>query len=215
MLPAQGTGREGHWLGGRQLPHEDGELQPVRQNVQRIAEPLVAHVADVGAGNVVRLVDSLVTLRCFIPGCGENVVGHPHLDVVRFTGEDGQRFILRLPSEAGDGAVVAAPVRHAADAHRRTQRRRRRRVADDGRVLNRLDQSEAKQLQRDAERQVAVAVLRFEIRLGKNRGGAPRRTDIASSDHREQRMHAAVRRPVRIFLEAHLADGTVSGFRAS
>jgi hypothetical protein len=63
-----------------------------------------------------------------------------------------------------------------------------------GRVLNRLDQPQAKRLQRDAERQVAVPILGFEIRGGKIRGRASGRADVGSSDDREQLVHATIGR---------------------
>ena len=118
LLAALGAGRERRRLRRRQLAHEDRELQPVRQHVQRVVESPGSAGRRVGARDVVRLVDALVAGRCFVPCGREHVVGDAHLDVVGLAGEDGQRFVLRLPAEAGDGAVIAAPVRHPADPER-------------------------------------------------------------------------------------------------
>ena len=52
----------------------------------------------------------------FISFGGEDLVGDALFDVIGFAGEDGQRFILRFPAEAGDGAVVGIAVFMACDA---------------------------------------------------------------------------------------------------
>ena len=47
---------------------------------------------------------------------GEQFVANAHLHVVGFTGKDVQRFILRLPAETADGAIVAVVVESAGNA---------------------------------------------------------------------------------------------------
>jgi hypothetical protein len=56
--------------------------------VQRIIEALITKVADVRAGNVIRLVYALIADWRFVPGRWKHVIRYAHFDVVRFTGED-------------------------------------------------------------------------------------------------------------------------------
>ena len=46
----------------------------------------------------------------------ENFIGDTHLHVVGLAGKQFQRLVLRLPAEAGDGAIIAVVIESAADA---------------------------------------------------------------------------------------------------
>ena len=97
---------------------------------------------------------------------GKYLVGDAHFDVVGLAGENLERFVLRLPAEAGDGAVVAAVVGMAGDAEAAFERRNWRHVGEDGRVRNIFDQAGAEDGSGDAEDHVAELIHLLEIRLG-------------------------------------------------
>jgi hypothetical protein len=61
LLAALRAGREGYWPWRVEETHEERELQPVRTNVQRIEEALIASVVWIGARDVVRF--ALVKLQ--------------------------------------------------------------------------------------------------------------------------------------------------------
>src|ERR1700690_2004393 len=140
LLAAPGAWGERHGLGLSKFAHEDRECEPVRYLMLRVVESLVARIRDIGAGDVVRLVYPLRAGRGLVGAGRKKIVGPPHLHVVGLAGEHRPRFVLRLPSKARDGAVVAAAVGHAADAERSPLGRRGAQIGEDGRVLDRLDQ---------------------------------------------------------------------------
>src|SRR5258708_7528875 len=55
-------------------------------------------------------------IRIFFALIRKIVIGYAHLHVVRLAREDLERFVLRLPSEPRDGAVVAVRVQVSLDA---------------------------------------------------------------------------------------------------
>src|SRR5215467_14634282 len=72
-------------------------------------------------------------------------------------------------------------------------------------VLNRLDQTQAEHLQRNAEGQIAGIELRVEIRLGKS--AVRNRWIVRNPPHRPELMHSAISRTVCVELETHFPDG--------
>ena len=143
----------------------------------------------------------------------KELVGDPHLDVVRLAGEQEQRLVLSLPSEPRDRAVVAVVVRLAGD-----------RVAGEndvgpaldpeillpGRVVglvredrligDLLDQARAEHRRGNPEDHVAARELTLEVRL---RERASRR--VGAAGDREEVVHAPVGRAVRVVHEPRLA----------
>src|SRR5262249_54732765 len=97
----------------------------------------------------------------------EELVGDTHLDVVGLACEHQQRLVLRLPAEAGDGAIVAAGVGHAADdavgvtsyTLRLPGGRAGRVAGANGRVVNVFDEARTHRWRRNAENDVGVATL--------------------------------------------------------
>src|SRR4029077_18365517 len=99
--------------------HHDLELHPIRQDVLRIVEPLIAAIVCRRAGDIVRRrLTRPVAIRILLGRRREELVRDTHLDVVRLGGEDRDRLVLGLPPEARDRAVVAAPVGVARGAAR-------------------------------------------------------------------------------------------------
>jgi len=102
--------------------------------------------------------------------CGEQLVGDAHLDVVGFAGEDEEGFVLSLPAEAGDGAIVGAEVGvagekgvgMAGDALGGLDGGVGLEIGEDGGVGDGLDESCAEDGRGDAEDDVGIAVLAGE-----------------------------------------------------
>ncbi len=97
---------------------------------------------------------------------GEVLVGDAHFDVVGLAGENLQRFVLRLPAEAGNGAVVAAVVGMAGDAELAFERGVGSHVGENGRIWDVLDESGAEDGSGNAEDDVTELIHLLEIRLG-------------------------------------------------
>ena len=112
----------------RQQAHEHGELHHVAGNLRVLREGVRAGGLRREVGRVLR-----VAVAAQIQAAGgqagalliltrqgslvlENLVGNAHLDVVGLTREQLQGFVLGLPAEAGNGAVIAVVVERAADA---------------------------------------------------------------------------------------------------
>ena len=74
---------------------------------------------------------------------GEEFVGDAFLYVVGFAAEREERFVLRLPTEAGDGAVVAAGVEGPADAEGLFARGVRGQVGAERGIGDGFDEAEA------------------------------------------------------------------------
>ncbi len=82
--------------------------------MQRIVEALIAVIVSVDSRRVVGMVlQRSVADWVLFRSLWKQLVGNAHFDVVGFAGEHRQRFVLRLPAEARDGAVVPAAVRYA------------------------------------------------------------------------------------------------------
>src|SRR6267378_6354020 len=151
--------------------------------------------------------------RSFIPLGLKQLVGDALLDVVRFAGEEEQRFVLRLPPKTRDRAVIAVVVayardraagsveiRVAPDSQRALLTAVARHVGEDRAVRNLLDQARAEYRRGDPEDHVVVRELRREVRL---RERAARRARPTCDG--EESVHAAVRRSVGIPHEPRLA----------
>src|SRR5262249_21713907 len=100
-------------------------------------------------------------------------------------------------------------VRNPANSQVSAQRSGSGRTVQDGRVLNRLNQSEPKRLQRNAEREIPLFVLRLEIDGRQFRGSAARRANVASSNDSEQSVYSTIRRSIRLSLKTNFPNRTV------
>src|ERR1700674_2856854 len=91
--------------GGRliQEAHEDRKLRPVGETERRVedCEVLRRRVKQARGRNWIWRIPTLV---------GKQLVGYTHFHVVGFPREDEQGFVLSLPAEAGDAAIVAAAI---------------------------------------------------------------------------------------------------------
>ena len=204
------AGRVGDGVGG------------ARKRMKNANCSIVAHRLDrrrrVDVGDVVGHGGELAARRLVALGL-KQLVGDPHLDVVGLAGEQQQRFVLRLPAEARDRAVVAVvvglagdraardlEVRPPADAERAAWSPRCSRwLATIGAVGNLLDQAGAERRRRNAEDDVVVGELAIaKSGCASEQPLAPIRPVIG-----EQRVHAAVRRAVGVLHEARLANRPV------
>src|SRR5207245_2262415 len=127
----------------------------------------------------------------------KQLVGDPHLDVVRLAGEEEQRLVLRLPAEPGDASVVPVPVGTTADAEDPLGERVAGEVGDNRAVGDLLDQPGAEDRRGDPEDDVVVEDLPLEIRLLDGAADGIR----VPGDH-EEGVDAAVASAVGIVLEA-------------
>src|SRR5262249_28631633 len=186
--------------------HHELELHPIGQDVERIVKPFVIGIIFLHADGVIRfrLLRALAAGILFRGGW-KSFVGNPHLHVVSLTSKNGDRFILGLPPEACDGAVVAAAIGMAFDAKLGPPPRGGFMLRQNFAVLNRLDQTQSQHLQRNAESQIAGFELRVEIRLGKSAVG--NRWIVRTPAHRPELMHTAISRAVGVELETHFPDG--------
>src|SRR5256884_572232 len=141
-----------------------------------------------------------------------------HFHVVGLGGKQQEGFVLRLPPETSDGAVVGAAVyvaaqdrvRVAGNAERSLQGRIGLQVGEDGRIRDRFDQAGSKKRRRYSEDDVGIPALaseriyrRQEVKL----------TDIAAggvlpTGDDEQRVNIAVGNAVT-FLEARFTDRAI------
>jgi hypothetical protein len=110
------------------------------------------------------------------------------LDVIGLASEDRQRFILSVPAEARDGAVIAAAVLVAGNAELALDTQVGVLEGEDGGVRNHLDQAGAKDGSRNSEDHVTVGNLWGEVSL---LDGAP--AGIRAPGDDEQVMHATIR----------------------
>src|ERR1700674_4738319 len=207
------TVRDGRRIGrggGRgQHPHEAGKRLDVREN------GCVWASREVEAVLRCRVEETTRSLVAFL---GEELVRDPHLDVVGLAGEYEEGLVLRLPSEAGDRAVVGAAVRGASqvrvrvtrNAQPRLQRGVSTHVRQDRRIGDRLDEPNAKDGCGNAEDDVVVSAVAGE------RGSSwqeVRLSDVAArvaaAGDDEEVPCAAVGRSVRIPLKACFTDGAI------
>ena len=97
----------GHGLGRGEEAHEIGEVAHVIDHFLRLGQLVVdgvlgrGHNAFAGGGVLCTSLAALI---------GKQFVGNALLHVVGLPGEDDQRLVLRLPTEAGNGAVVAVAI---------------------------------------------------------------------------------------------------------
>ena len=105
--------------GWRNSPHEVGERRDVIEDCRALRTRIV-RVFRVATPAKVQAVRRKASLHLVFAGqwailC-EQQVGDTHLHVVGFAGKDVQRFVLRLPAETADGAIVAIAIESAGDA---------------------------------------------------------------------------------------------------
>jgi hypothetical protein len=178
--------------------------------VQRIVEALIADVSIIGAEDVVGLALVCGAGRAFVSGLRKQIVGDAHFDVVGFTGENHDRFVLGFPAEARDRAIVAAAVGHAMNAERCTNFRRSHVTLEDFAILNTIENSQTEQLQGNAKARIAVPELRFKISWGQSLGCASvrltGRENVRATDESEELMDAAVRTSIGFLGKAHFAN---------
>src|ERR1700693_3019282 len=89
----------------------------------------------------------------------EQFVRDTLLNVVGFAREDEQRFVLRLPSEAGHGTIVAGGVQRALDTKSGTLRRSRTQVGLQGSIWRILYQPQPEGRGWNAENYIPVGEL--------------------------------------------------------
>src|SRR5262249_52519205 len=91
--------------------HQELKLIPVRQDVQRVIESKVTRVIARGANYIVGLrFFGALTPGIFFCRCRERLIGYSHLNVICLSSEDRYRFVLALPPESSDGAVIPASI---------------------------------------------------------------------------------------------------------
>src|SRR5215468_9875230 len=181
--------------------------------MKRIVERFIVVVVFISADDIIRKwFVWAIAVRIFFGGSGKKLVRNSHFHVVGFTRKHGDGLVLRFPSEASYGAVVAAAIRMARDPERRTQLCGGIMLGKNFPVLNGFDQPQTGHLQRNAKSQIASSQFCFKIRLCQravgNRGiiGAP--TDCP------ELMDSTVASTVGLVLEAHLADRPILLFEA-
>src|SRR5262245_30032861 len=186
--------------------HHELELHPIGQDVERIAKPFVLGIILLHADGVIRfrLLRALAARILFL-GRRKGFVGNPHLHVVSLTRKNGDRFVLGLPPEARDGAVVAAAIGMAFDAELGAPPGGGFMLRQNFAVLDGLNQTQAQHLQRNAESQIARFELSVEIGLGE--GAVGNRWIVRTPAHRPELMHTAISRAVGVELEAHFSNG--------
>src|SRR5215510_11838715 len=186
--------------------HHELELHPIGQDVERIVKAFVLGIIFLHADGVIRfrLLRTLAARILFL--CGrKSFVGNPHLHVVSLTRKNGDRFVLGLPPEARDGAVVAAAIGMAFDAELGAPPGGGFMLRQNFAVLGGLNQTQAQHLQRNAESQIARFELSVEIGLGE--GAVGNRWIVRTPAHRPELMHTAISRAVGVELEAHFSNG--------
>jgi hypothetical protein len=109
----------------------------------------------------------------------ERLAGDAHLHVVGLAREDEQRFVLRLPAEPGDRAVVAAPIDAPADTEIPLGERVGGQVGHDRAVADLLDEAGAEDGCGNPEDDVVVPDLSLEVLL---RDGAAGRLRVSGDD---------------------------------
>src|SRR5262249_14688408 len=111
--------------------------------MQRIVEALVAGIVLIHADDVVRFALIERTFRRLIHGLREELGGDPHFGVVSLTGKHGDRFVLGLPAETRDGAVVSAAVGNAQNAELFAELRGSSMTTEDLTVLNAIQHAQS------------------------------------------------------------------------
>src|SRR5271170_7177407 len=99
---------------------------------------------------------------------GEQLVGHAHFDVVGFAGEYFERFVLSLPAETSDRAVVAAVVGMAGNAELLFETGVGGHIGEDGGIGDIFDEAGAEDGSGDAEDEVAELIRLLEVGLGQD-----------------------------------------------
>src|SRR5271170_3231852 len=118
---------------------------------------------------------------------GEQLVGHAHFDVVGFAGEYFERFVLSLPAETSDRAVVAAVVGMAGYAELLFEIGVGGHVGEDGGMGDIFQEAGAEEGSGDAEDEVAELIGLLEVGLGEDAA----RSVLATGDG-EQVVNSAV-----------------------
>src|SRR5262249_27283392 len=134
--------------------------------------------------------------------CGrKELVGDTHFCVVGRARERRDRFGLGFPAKASDRSVITAAVRMTGNAQSRALRRRSVMAAQNLPVLDRVDQPEPQELQRNAKRQIPGW---FGCKIGLYNFAVWDCRIIVDPRDNPERMHTSVPRPVGVPLEADL-----------
>src|SRR6202041_190000 len=115
-----------------------------------------------------------------------------------------QRFVLRLPAEASDRAVVARVIGNAGDAVLRFRVGVGSSIRQNSRVRDIFHQAGAEHWRRNAEDGVALGYRGGEVRLRIHATWS-----IRSAGDGEEVMNSSIRSAIRLRDEAHFADRTV------
>ena len=107
-----------------------------------------------------------LAVRVVLPLILEQVVGHADLDIVRFTGEQQQRLVLRLPTEARDCAVIAVVIKASGYSQGALLLRIGSQRSFESVIGRALHQAQAERRRGNPEDDVPVRKLCLEIRLG-------------------------------------------------
>ena len=149
----------------------------------------------------------------------KELVGHSHLNVIRLAREQQKRFVLCLPSEAGQRPVIGTPVGRSADMRIGVPGDPplsvagciRIHVGEDFHIGDCLNEPATEHRRRDAEDDIGVSTLSgLRIPGGKEVGLSDRAARrVASTGDGEDCMDSAVGTTIRILFETYLTDGTV------
>src|SRR5262249_10749777 len=105
------------------------------------------------------------------------------------------------------GAVISTSIGMTVDCERSAQHGRCVVLGQNLSILDGLNEPQACHLQRNSERQIVGSELSFEVRLRERTVG--NRGIVGAPTYRPELMHSAIATPVRLVLEAHLANRTV------
>src|SRR5262249_25115871 len=143
----------------------------------------------------------------FFPGRLKQLVGNAHLDVIGLAGEHRQRFVLRLPAEPSDRAVVAAAVRVPSDAEGSSLLGGRSILREDLAVWDSVDQSYAEHRCGNTEGEIALGELSGEIGLRQRALWNGR--IVINTANRPESMNPTIARAVSAVPETHFPDRAV------
>src|SRR5215813_12658106 len=183
-----------------QESHEDREHLPVRQNVKRVEETLIALIRRIAPENVVRFAYGLMSLWRFVCRLRKEVIRHARFHVVGFAGKNHDRLVLRLPAKPRDRSIISASVRHSNDAQVFSRCRSRRMARHDFSILYAVQNSQSKDLQGDSESRIPAPEFLFKVRVGQSLCGTSMCLSILENVrpayHGKKLMHSAVGRSI-------------------
>jgi hypothetical protein len=115
------------------------------------------------------------TLRILFALILENLVGHAHLSVVGFAGEESEGFVLRFPAESGHRTVIAVGVDMPGDAQSCLSASVGAQIGPNRGVRDSLQQASAKCGRRYPEDYVVVRQLWTDLNRSHQQGTRGRR----------------------------------------